>query len=72
MSDALETAREIEALLFAAAGPLTEADLAKRLPEARTLPVRWLFLHGAMKDMASCWPTSPAAGVSRPPRTLPG
>ncbi|HEY0646380.1 SMC-Scp complex subunit ScpB [Phenylobacterium sp.] len=33
MSDAIETAREIEALLFAAAGPLTEADLAKRLPE---------------------------------------
>lgn len=28
-----DTAREVEALLFAAAGPLTEADLAKRLPE---------------------------------------
>ncbi|MBI1196638.1 MAG: SMC-Scp complex subunit ScpB [Phenylobacterium sp.] len=33
MSDRMETAREIEALLFAAAGPLTEADLARRLPE---------------------------------------
>ncbi|HEX7946152.1 MAG TPA: SMC-Scp complex subunit ScpB [Phenylobacterium sp.] len=33
MSDRLETAREIEALLFAAAGPLTEKDLASRLPE---------------------------------------
>lgn len=33
MSDFRETAREIEALLFAAAGPLTEADLATRLPE---------------------------------------
>ena len=33
MSDYRETAREIEALLFAAAGPLTEADLAQRLPE---------------------------------------
>jgi segregation and condensation protein B len=33
MSDYRETAREIEALLFAAAGPLTEDDLAKRLPE---------------------------------------
>lgn len=33
MTDRLETAREIEALLFAAAGPLTDADLAKRLPE---------------------------------------
>jgi segregation and condensation protein B len=28
-----ETEREIEALLFAAAGPLSEADLARRLPE---------------------------------------
>lgn len=28
-----ETAREIEALLFAASGPLTVEDLAKRLPE---------------------------------------
>ncbi|MBL8772135.1 MAG: SMC-Scp complex subunit ScpB [Phenylobacterium sp.] len=33
MSDYRETAREIEALLFAAAGPLTEQDLAGRLPE---------------------------------------
>lgn len=33
MSDFRETAREIEALLFAAASPLTEDDLAKRLPE---------------------------------------
>ena len=28
-----ETEREVEALLFAAAGPLSEADLAERLPE---------------------------------------
>src|ERR1044072_4804891 len=34
MSDRVETAREIEALLFAAAGPRTEKDLASRLPEA--------------------------------------
>ncbi|MFN9848526.1 MAG: SMC-Scp complex subunit ScpB [Alphaproteobacteria bacterium] len=33
MGDRLETAREIEALLFAAAGPLSESDLARRLPE---------------------------------------
>jgi segregation and condensation protein B len=33
MTDKLETAREIEALLFAAAGPLTQKDLASRLPE---------------------------------------
>src|SRR6478752_5068590 len=33
MSDLADTEREVEALLFAAAGPLSEADLAKRLPE---------------------------------------
>ena len=33
MSDVADTEREIEALLFAAAGPLSNADLAKRLPE---------------------------------------
>jgi segregation and condensation protein B len=33
MSDAAYTEREVEALLFAAAGPLSDADLAKRLPE---------------------------------------
>ena len=33
MTDIADTEREIEALLFAAAGPLSEADLARRLPE---------------------------------------
>jgi segregation and condensation protein B len=33
VSDPADTEREVEALLFAAAGPLSEADLAKRLPE---------------------------------------
>jgi segregation and condensation protein B len=33
MSEPVQTAREVEALLFAAAGPLSEADLARRLPE---------------------------------------
>ena len=33
MSDVAFTEREVEALLFAAAGPLSDADLAKRLPE---------------------------------------
>jgi len=32
-----DTAREIEALLFAAAGPLTVEDLAKRLPEGANI-----------------------------------
>ncbi len=38
MSDPIETAREIEALLFAAAGPLTEAEISKRLPEGADVP----------------------------------
>jgi segregation and condensation protein B len=33
MSETSQTEREVEALLFAAAGPLSEADMAKRLPE---------------------------------------
>ncbi len=33
MSDLVHTEREVEALLFAAAGPLSDADIAKRLPE---------------------------------------
>jgi segregation and condensation protein B len=33
VSDLADTEREVEALLFAAAGPLSDADLAKRLPE---------------------------------------
>jgi segregation and condensation protein B len=33
VSDPADTEREVEALLFAAAGPLSDADLAKRLPE---------------------------------------
>ncbi len=35
MIDAAETERMVEALLFAAAGPLSEADLADRLPAGR-------------------------------------
>jgi segregation and condensation protein B len=37
MSDLADTEREVEALLFAAAGPLSDADLAKRLPEGADL-----------------------------------
>ena len=33
VSKRADTEREVEALLFAAAGPLSEADIAKRLPE---------------------------------------
>jgi len=37
MSDLADTEREVEALLFAAPGPLSDADLAKRLPEGADL-----------------------------------
>ena len=46
MSDPIETAREIEALLFAAAGPLTEAEIIKRLPEGADVA-------GALADLAA-------------------
>jgi len=46
VTDRMETAREIEALLFAAAGPLTEADIAKRLPEGADVV-------GALEELAT-------------------
>ena len=38
MSDLADTEREIEALLFAAAGPLSQDDIAKRLPQGVDIP----------------------------------
>jgi segregation and condensation protein B len=46
MSDAAYTEREVEALLFAAAGPLSEADLAKRLPEGADIEGAIAVLQG--------------------------
>lgn len=46
MSDRMETAREIEALLFAAAGPLSEAEMARRLPEGADVA-------GALEELAA-------------------
>ena len=37
-ADLAETARRIEALLFAASGPLSEAELGRRLPEGADVP----------------------------------
>jgi len=70
MTDKLETAREIEALLFAAAGPLTEKDLASRLPEGADVT-------GALEELGARYAgrgvvLAQAAGASRPPRTWPG
>ncbi|HET6969564.1 MAG TPA: SMC-Scp complex subunit ScpB [Phenylobacterium sp.] len=46
MTDRIETAREIEALLFAAAGPLSAEDLASRLPEGADVA-------GALEELAA-------------------
>jgi segregation and condensation protein B len=46
MGDRLETAREIEALLFAAAGPLTSGELGRRLPEGADV-------EGALAELAA-------------------
>ena len=46
MSDPADTEREIEALLFAAAGPLSETDLGKRLPEGADIAAGIAALQG--------------------------
>ena len=45
MSDPAETERRIEALLFAAAEPLSPADLAKRLPEGADVQAALIALQ---------------------------
>jgi segregation and condensation protein B len=50
MSDLADTEREIEALLFAAAGPLSEVDLARRLPEGADIAAAIVSLQGRYAD----------------------
>ena len=45
VADVQETERRIEALLFAAAGPLSAADLARRLPEGADVEAALTALH---------------------------
>jgi segregation and condensation protein B len=45
MTDLAETERRIEALLFAAAGPLSAADLARRLPEGADIGAALMALN---------------------------
>jgi segregation and condensation protein B len=47
MSDPFETERRIEALLFAAAEPLSAADLAKRLPEGADIAAGLMALKAS-------------------------
>lgn len=46
MSDPVQTEREVEALLFAAAGPLSLEDLARRLPEGADVSGALAALEG--------------------------
>ncbi len=69
-------ARMVEALLFAAAEPLSEADLADRLPEGAdagaalaALALRWPPWRSGMRAAAWNWSRSAIAGASRPPPT---
>lgn len=50
MTTPAETAREIEALLFAASGPLSLADLTRRLPEGADVEGALAILAGLYDD----------------------
>lgn len=71
MTSPSETAREIEALLFAAAGPLTEADLVRRLPEGADIAAGLAILTALYDDrgvvlaeVAGGWRFQTAADLS--------
>lgn len=66
-----DTERQIEALLFAAAGPLSLEDLAKRLPADADVPAAVAALQKTYEGRGWSWPASPAAGASRRLRTRP-
>ena len=62
ISKGADTEREVEALLFAAAGPLSESDLAKRLPEGADVPGAIAALQARFdrKDYAGVLGNAPA------------
>ena len=69
--NAEETEREVEALLFAAAGPLSEADLAGRLPEGAdvgaaiaTLQARYAGRGVELVRVAERWRFQTAADLA--------
>ena len=65
VSDLAETERRIEALLFAAAGPLSAADLARRLPEGADVGRRAGGAAGALRGAGR------DPGLRRRPLALP-
>ncbi|HYD43797.1 MAG TPA: SMC-Scp complex subunit ScpB [Phenylobacterium sp.] len=71
MTDPAEIERRVEALLFAAAGPLTEADLAKRLPAGAdviaalaVLQSRYIGRGVELANVAGGWRFQTAADLS--------
>jgi len=50
VTDLAETERRIEALLFAAAGPLSTADIARRLPEGANVDAALMALAGRFAE----------------------
>ena len=71
MTDPAEIERRVEALLFAAAGPLTEADIAKRLPEGAdviaalaVLRSRYIGRGVELANVAGGWRFQTAADLS--------
>ncbi|MCC7268890.1 MAG: SMC-Scp complex subunit ScpB [Caulobacteraceae bacterium] len=71
MTDPAEIERRVEALLFAAAGPLTEADLARRLPTGAdviaalaVLQSRYIGRGVELANIAGGWRFQTAADLS--------
>ena len=69
--DLADTVRRMEALLFAAAGPLSLDDLAKRLPEASDVEAGIVALQGLYAGrgvelvcVADCWRFQTAADLA--------
>ncbi len=61
--------RMVEALLFAAAEPLSVSDLARRLPEGADVAAALAALARRYEGRGvRLWSKWPAAGASRPPR----
>ena len=62
-----EIERRVEALLFAAAGPLSAADIARRLPEGADAGRAIAALRTRYGGGVSSWNASRTAGGSAPP-----
>ena len=67
--DEIEMARRVEALLFAAAGPLSLIEIARRLPEGADVAAAITDLQARYTGRGSSWNASPTAGASAPPPT---